>query len=121
MLIYQYSREQAIAGGTLIDVISMAKEAGFRYPVVVTRAVWDGYIVPSEHDARKWGQDTQGRLWDTLWMLRIAIRSGGSGSTVMFQVCYRLHGRLKKVPLKAVVGTGDDMEPVITIMLPDED
>jgi hypothetical protein len=38
------SRADAIADGVLIDVSENAKEAGFRYPVVLTRAVWERYV-----------------------------------------------------------------------------
>lgn len=63
-----YSRAQALEDGVLIDVSDTAREAGFKFPVAITQAVWDRYIIPSELDAN-YGQDERGRLWDTLWML----------------------------------------------------
>lgn len=39
-VIHSYSRAQAIEDGVLVDVSSMAKEAGFIWPVAVTAAVW---------------------------------------------------------------------------------
>ena len=53
--IYEYSRQQAIADGVLVDVSIMAQEAGITYPTAVTRRVWDELVVPDE-DSRKEGQ-----------------------------------------------------------------
>ncbi|MDO8282671.1 MAG: hypothetical protein Q7U10_08665 [Thermodesulfovibrionia bacterium] len=115
-----YTREQAIEDGFLVDVSTTAKEAGFRYPVAVTRAVWDTYIVPDEK-ARAWGQGEDGRLWDTLWMLMWEIRQGGE-SEILYKLYFVMKEKQRRlVTLKAVCGPGDDGEPVITIMLPEED
>jgi|SRR5690554_978668 len=116
-MIFGYSRKQAIEDGVLVDVSEMAREAGFTFPVAITEKVWNEYIANEEE-----GQSTEGRLWDTLWMLRMAIRKGG-GSTITYNVLYRdkRNKRDKIVRLKAVCGPGDDFEPVITIMLPNED
>lgn len=59
-IIFSYTRSQAIADGVLIDVTTLAAEAGFRYPVAVTSAVWAGCIAVGAEDA---GQDEQGDSW----------------------------------------------------------
>ena len=51
-LVFSYSRRQALEDGVLVDVSEMAREAGFRYPVAITRAVWDGVVTP-DHEDRK--------------------------------------------------------------------
>jgi hypothetical protein len=43
-VVHRYGRRQAIADGVLVDVTATAREAGFRYPVALTRAVWDNYV-----------------------------------------------------------------------------
>jgi Family of unknown function (DUF6573) len=116
-----YSRADALEDGTLVDVSAVAREAGIKFPVAVTRTVWEAYIEPSEHDRQRWAQDTQGRLWDTVWMLRDAIRRSRDSSIISYTLRYRLNGRLRVVALKAVCGPGDDGEPVITVMMPEED
>lgn len=124
--IYVYTRAQAIEDGVLIDVSEVAREAGFRLPVVVTSAVWEQYISWSAEDSEKQAyQDESGRLWDVLWMLRVAA-SRCREQGVMFYELYviRRNGRSRKpikTQLKAVIGGGDQGEPVITIMLPTED
>jgi Family of unknown function (DUF6573) len=39
--VHLYTRADAIADGVLIDVSAVAREAGIRYPVALTRAVWE--------------------------------------------------------------------------------
>lgn len=123
-----YSRAEAIADGILVDVTKTAREAGILFPVAITKSVWEEYVEPSSYDKERWGQDLQGRLWDTIWMLRVAIRgrkhsedSGTDPRKLHFEVYYRLHGHLRRIPLKSLCGPGDDGSPVITIMLPEED
>ena len=71
-----YTRAQAIEDGVLVNVSVAACEAGFKFPVAVTRTVWDGYIVP---DSRaRYYQDEMGRLWDILNVLRFYVRLGGA-------------------------------------------
>jgi hypothetical protein len=69
-------------------------------------------------------QDEAGRLWDILFLLRQAIRRGAGGAIVYFRVHVRHDNRDRMPPLvrlKAVCGPGDDAEPVVTVMLPNED
>jgi hypothetical protein len=44
VVLFPCTRAQAIAGGVLIDVTDMAKEAGCRIPVALTHAVWQQYV-----------------------------------------------------------------------------
>ncbi|MBC7852511.1 MAG: hypothetical protein IAF94_03660, partial [Pirellulaceae bacterium] len=69
-IIFRYTRAQALADGFQIDVSETAREAGIKFPVFLTRTVWEKYVsVPPDVS----GQDESGRLWDILWMLRFAI------------------------------------------------
>ena len=117
-VIYAYTRADALRDGELIDVSTMAAEMGYRVPVAVTRAVWVGVVEPDETP----GQSVEGRLWDVLWMLHYAIRTGPrSGSVVRFQLYALIGGVSRLLTLKGVMGPGDEAEPVLTIMWPDED
>jgi hypothetical protein len=121
-IIYAYTRAQAIEDGELVDVSETAHEAGIKFPVAVTRAVWAKYVEVPEGVAC---QDESGRLWDILWMFRCAAAKF-HGDTLFFKLYVRNHNRERLtrqdlVTLKAVCGPGDTAEPVITIMLPDED
>ena len=72
-VICTYTRAQAIEDGYLVDVTETAKEAGIRYPVALTRAVWDGIITPDPR-AVKWGQDEAGRMLTNTFRHRVRKR-----------------------------------------------
>ena len=114
-----YSRRQAIEDGELVDVTEAAKEVGFVHPTAVTRAVWERYIrVP---EMVPW-QDERGRLHDVVWMACCGIPRGCNEPEVIFAMLVDNDGKGgQEVTLKAVAGPGDSGEPVITIMLPEED
>lgn len=116
--IHSYSREQAIKDGSLVDVSVTAREVGFKYPVAITRRVWDEVITPDDED-RSEGQSEEGRLWDLIWMSYLSAKRG-EGSEIKVSL-YVVKGKRKElVYLRALCGPGDNMEPVITIMFPDE-
>jgi hypothetical protein len=120
-LIHTYTRADALRDGVLIDVSAVAREAGIRWPVALTSAVWERCVVVPPGVA--W-QDEAGRLWDVVWMLACAVRRGGSGAEVRFGVHVRNDNREGTPPLirlKALCGSGDNGEPVVTVMLPQED
>ena len=134
-VISRYTRAEALADGTLVDVSETAREAGFVWPVAVTAEVW--VLIEQIPDQYSW-EDVQGRLWDVLYMLYVAIKSskrrGGPNDVVVKKNAVETHYRLTlhhytqaaapfeahnvedEVVLKAVSGPGDHGEPVITIM-----
>ncbi len=59
-----------------MDVIATAHEAGIRFPVFLTRAVFDTYLTLPQDVT---GQDKSAQLWDIVWMLHFAIRRAQSG------------------------------------------
>jgi hypothetical protein len=120
-LIHRYTRAQAVEDGVLIDVSTVAREVGITYPVALTRAAWGRCVtVPPGVEC----QDEAGRLWDVLFLLACAIRRSDGGPEVRFGVHVRNDNRERTPPLvrlKALCGPGDAGEPVVTVMLPDED
>src|SRR5947199_32657 len=73
-LIHRYTRADAIRDGVLIDVSATAREAGIRWPVALTRAVWERCVnVPAGVVC----QGEAGRLWDVLFLLSLAARRCG--------------------------------------------
>ena len=126
-VIHSYSRAQAIQDGNLVDVGQMGREAGFKWPVALTVSAWNCCVKWSADDSeRQVYQDESGRLWDVLFMACYAIRlAQNSGDQLLFPVM-RVprdgHSTSScEVALKLVVGPGDSGEPVVTIMLPNED
>ena len=124
-VIHSYTRAQAIEDGELVDVSHTAdrKGAGIRYAVALTRSVWNRHV---EVPTGVTGQDMTGRLWDILWMFKLESRKPRPQPTdeILFKVHVRnanKEGTPPLITLKALCGPGDDGEPVITIMLPEED
>jgi len=124
-VIYAYTRENAINDGYLIDVSTVAREAGIKWPTALTYAAWLDCVFWESEDNKQTYQDESGRLWDVLYMARRALKSAASGSTSTVYELFRVprdrvshEAQLTK--LKLVSGPGDHGEPVITIMLPDE-
>ena len=135
-IISGYGRAQAIADGVLVDLNqrptperpelddldAIAREAGIRYPAAMTATAFFDWINPSEADRRQ-GQSIGGRLWDLYAVFKHAARGArGAGTDCLtFPLIVWKEGRQQTARIKAVCGPGDQGEPVLTFMLPDED
>jgi hypothetical protein len=126
--ISSYTRAQALEDGDLVDVTQIAAEAGFAVSVALTRATWQDCVAWSDTDtARQTYQDVDGRLWDVVWMAADAVKRSPDTSDKE-PLYFRLHrvprrgrGRLPRLTmLKLLAGAGDEGEPVMTILLPNE-
>jgi hypothetical protein len=121
VLVSIYTRAEALEDGALRDVTAQAKEAGISIPTAVTEAVWNQYVelTPAAEKARN---NVEGRLWDIVWMFRCAAVRNPNEREIEFEL-YVVTDRIQpsRVKLKAICGSGDDGEPVITLLLPDED
>ena len=126
LLVFTYSRAEALADGVLLDVSPLAKEAGFQIPVALTVGLWAAYGAPDKTPA-----GDQGTCWDILWMLRCAaigilpakFERHPHDETLWFELELTPRGKTapELVLLKAISGPGDTGEPVLTILLPHED
>ena len=117
--VFSYSRKQAIEDGVLVDVSETAKEAGFKWPVAMTAEVWG--LIESIPEKFK-HEDVQGRLWDVLWMARHAITKAKPGEDEILYDLILHQEDSNRLRLKIHCGPGDAVdEPVLTIMLPDQD
>jgi hypothetical protein len=134
-----YSTKQAVADGFLILVDQkISKEAGIKYPVYLTRAVWDKYVeLPKGFEQV---QDLDGRLWDVIFMFAMAARNCNQ-SLLSFKLNVVLTDKgdweanekldpecldnrtIRLVTLKSVIQPQDfdDPSPAIFIMKPSED
>jgi hypothetical protein len=122
-VIFRYTRRQAIEDGVLVDLSPWARETAFRIPVACTATVWNQHIVPPE-DTRELGQSERGRAHDLLCLLYWAILRAPDplADGIVFEVMFvDSHKHLKIARLKALCGPGDEDEPVLTLMLPNED
>ena len=131
-----------IMDGSLVDISNTARDAGIKYEVAVTAAVWRRYIEWSYADrVKQVDQNTEDRLRNVVFMLAWRLRRVGA-FTSSVHYCLQVVPRdgfatvQHKVRLKAVVHYGSDSyntgldrdqdledhcSTSITIMLPEED
>lgn len=123
------TRADLLADGSLVDVSETAREAGFRIPVAVTRAVWADCVEWTDEDTkRQRHQDEDGRLWDLVWMAFLTVKRAAARQATPEPLPFQLYrverGGRKVLPrlvtLQIVMHGGDAGEPVFTVMLPDE-
>jgi hypothetical protein len=134
-VISSYTRAQAIEDGYLIDLgtfsfrpnLTVLQEVGIKFPVSMTRAAYSRAVQEDGRDLPP-SQDLSGRTFEVVYMLKQAIKRSAGGSEIRYSLSVinwrTATGQSVKrqaVQLKALCGPGDDGEPVITIMLPDED
>jgi hypothetical protein len=121
-VVYTYTRAQAVADGGQVEVTKVAAEAGIRFPVFLTRAVYDAFVTVPPGVS---GQDEAGRLWDIVWMTRFAIIRSRPGCDRLPVALYvrndDVRSRLVKLVAVCVPLDIDDPQPAITLMMPDED
>lgn len=122
--IHTYTRRQAIEDGALVDFSDPESDTAevcrqhYKYPIACTAAVFG--IMQKAVENPRHCNDYKGVLHDMLWMSRTYKRQL-SPSAVLFRVIITGAGRSKYHDFKLIVGPGDQGEPVITIMMPDED
>jgi hypothetical protein len=121
--VYTYTRAQAVADGFQIEVSKTAAEAGIRFPVFITRRVYEQCVAVPPGVT---GQDEAGRLWDVVWMLRFAIIRSLPGTSRLTVALYVRNSDTAPARLTKLIATAgaldiDDPAPAITVMLVDED
>lgn len=118
-VISSYSRTQAIEDGFLVDLSNNEViKQNFKFPVTATAAVWQ--IIDRAIKNRRYLNDLNGIISDICWMSKVNGRKL-SESARLFQVIVRGAGRKSTYAMKIVCGPGDSLEPVLTIMMADED
>lgn len=126
LLVFSYTRSQAIVDGVLFDVTPLARESGFKHPMTFTAGLWAAYGEPNTTPA-----EDRGTAWDVIWMLRCAavgilparVERYPQREIIHFELLLTPRGQTqpKLVRLKAICDGGDDGAPVITVLLPHED
>jgi hypothetical protein len=128
-VIHSYTRADMLRDGNLVDVTETAKEAGFVWPVAMSAAAHADTVAWNDgNDGNDACRDESGRLWDVLFMAVFAMKSGAkpdARNTITYDIVRIPNKKTavapRRVTLRAWFGPGDNMEPVVTIMLPDED
>ncbi len=122
-VIYGYSRAQAIEDGVLVDGtigdLAEVSRQHFRYPIAMTAAVFG--LMEKAVNHPKHCNDYKGVWHDICWMAKCGISRRFDPTTHLFRVIITGTGRKRLHTLKMVCGPGDNAEPVLTVMLPEED
>lgn len=112
-------RVKALKNGSLIDISDRAKEGRINYPVAISSNAWASCVKVPEGVLF---QSEISRLQDVLWLLYIEIRKSEGVHILDFIVYVRNDNKASKpVDFKAVLSPDEKGEPVITILLPEED
>ena len=121
-IVSTYTRAQAIEDGVLLDLMQNELEEvcrqHYKYPIACTITVFE--IMRKAVENRRYCNDYAGVLHDMLWMSRTMSRWVDE-QTRIFKVIIQGAGRQRYYDFKIVCHAGDQGEPVLTIMLPDED
>ena len=123
--IFQYTRAAAIADGVLVNLMQGDTEEvcrqHFKHPIACTAAVYAIFREAVENPYTC--NDFPGLLHDALHMSKVyaGTTKQARRDRVEFRIAIQgLKGR-RYVDLVLVVGPGDNLEPVMTLMLPNED
>lgn len=110
------ARRDAIDDGDLIEITRMGRDIGITFPLAVSARAAQSMVpfpnIPQETVTEN--------LWDTLHAFRDKARMTNA-EEFEFQASLYQNGLVPTITFKAAVSPGDDGEPVITIMMPDED
>ena len=117
-----YTRAQAIADGVLISGnVGELEEVScqhFKFPIAMTAAVFE--IIKRAVENPQACNSYKGVWHDVLWMSR-AYSQVVDECTRLFQVKITTPDRKSLYQFKIVCSGGDHGEPVLTVMLPEED
>ena len=123
--VFRITRQQLLADGVLLDISAIAREAALVFPTAITAGLWAAY-----GDART-AEGSPRFALVLCWMLRFAARGlvpvrrfkDPFSETLYFRlfVQERATGQFRLAEVKAVCDPGDNLEPVITLLLPEED
>ena len=148
-VISTYTRQQAIEDGILVDCeqapMGEMRRQLLKWPLAMTTTAFHRYVWPIDEEANlPPDQSLEGRFWDVLWMFHAAVKGTVPARRIdpcnlLFDFCCIVADPtlssneaidatvrsgpdgMRQVTLKAVSGPGDDGEPVMTFMLPEED
>ncbi|MFC5402463.1 DUF6573 family protein [Cohnella soli] len=119
-VISRYTRGQALEDGQLVDISNYSRRVGILFPVAVTHAV-DAEVLGTALSGMDLSFSRTVQLGRFLVKLREEMRKG-SGDRIDFEHAVETKdGSTKTAALYATLLPGDDLEPVITVLLVSED
>jgi len=124
-IISVYTRQNAIDDGMIVDLWTgdmgkLAREAGFKIPVAISRSAFEQYIALTPA-AREALNDVTGRAWDVLYMTANAIRRNPGPLVYVTFYCSVDEVEPQECFVKAVFGEDPEVGPYFTILELEED
>ena len=114
-VIYSYTREQAIADGVLVDLSgSFPTRRLYKHPIACTSAVWEA-MESTGHD------NLTGVVFKVLYASINNKTRLIDETSHIFNVTLDGASPRERWNFKVMCHPGDNLEPVLTIMLPEED
>ena len=119
-----YTCRQALEDGVLVEVSWMAEEAGLPCPTAITAGLHDD--LPSIPRERTFSQSYEDQFWDVLFLARLTARrriwENPTAISINQAVCPEIERRqhLRMLDMWLHAGPGDNLEPVITIGIPED-
>ena len=117
-IIHSYSRAEAIEDGVLIDVSKQAAAVGITLHTAVTPGIWAELIGNPKWEG--WGTEDE-RLKRLLSDACNELEKAGSGIAFFSIRMVDMGSIVGEIHLRAQRGPGDNLEPVLTVMLGQED
>lgn len=126
-VIHSYTRAQAIEDGVLVNLgmfvsdegVPVLELVGIRFPVAMTGTAYGLVIGEYDGELLATAVVTKRVIYLLATLKRAIMLHRGVDLTRIDFSC--TSADLKPVQLKALCGPGDSAEPVITVMLPEED
>lgn len=120
-LISVYTRKQAIEDGVLIDITEAAKRSGFKLPFAITSNLHQQYVGPPVEVQDIPGQSEEERLARLLNQAWIAACSEKQSNHVVFGMMFLMEPEeFETTNIWLIIDGGDDGQPVLTLMLPED-
>jgi hypothetical protein len=111
-----------VATGPVTVDPTLARDARFRMPVVITRAAWDEAVTWTDRDTDETGalQDEAGRLMDVLRMAAVAVRAieraaARAGQRDVIETLFTVHRIPRGVPYLGDDDDGDGSYEALTV------
>ena len=117
-LISSYTQTQAIEDGVLHLVPKEISRVYFRYPVILSDSLMT--VIELSLKDKRFMNDYRGVMHDVLFMAQLAAKRGKGESALKTKVTITGAGPKSVYDLLIVCGPGDDMQPTITIMFPED-
>ncbi|MFP7486529.1 DUF6573 family protein [Priestia filamentosa] len=115
-----YTRKQALELGSLKDISRFTCSFDLKFPTAMTDAAWR-YLIDNDDYGNQ--RQIEFKLRELCFMLSSAFFTKVLETTQVFYFPFRVDSGKNHISatLKVVISSRDNLQPVMTVMLPDEE